>query len=210
MSLVKQFTTDPMYSCHFTNGYEEKDGSIYLELVTYRSYDDFANYVAAVPDLSQPLPPGLTARLGCMKIDPHQGKVTEMCHLSGPGVEFPTVADSKIGQKWQYSLFATGSSKNNHIVDDQFGAVARYDYNTQNMQVFEYGKNMYCSEPIMAGFNDGTEDGHIMSLVYDAANEKSEIWVHDSRTLEDEPICRLALPNVVPLGFHGKWQDKLF
>jgi len=143
-----------------------------------------------------------------MRINPTEGKLLEAKDILDIGAEFPCVADEKVGQKWRYTTFTTGGSQNLHASDKQVGAIARYDYQTQNLEMFEHGKDKYCSEPAMSSFKDDPENGHIFSVVYDAAAHSSEIWIQDSRNFEGEPICKLALPEVVPLGFHGKWQAK--
>jgi carotenoid cleavage dioxygenase-like enzyme len=42
--------------------------------------------------------------------------------------------------------------------------------------------------------------------VYDGNSDTSEVMVFDSNALDDEPVCRLGLPNVIPHSFHGKWK----
>jgi len=208
MSLVNKFSMDPFYSYHFSNGYEDRDGSLYIEYVRHNGFHDFDKWASAVPDLSRPLPNAPNSYLSWMKIDPKKGKLLDAEDLMDIDAEFPSVAEAKIGKKWRYSMFATGSSQNDHAVDKQIGAIGRYDYKTQNVQTIEFGKDKYISEPSLASSEEDPENGHILSLVYDAASHKSEIWVHDSKTFDEEPICKLALPEVIPLGFHGKWLPK--
>ncbi|MGK7938467.1 MAG: carotenoid oxygenase family protein, partial [Xenococcaceae cyanobacterium] len=35
----------------------------------------------------------------------------------------------------------------------------------------------------------------------------SEVRIYGSDRLEDEPLCRLGLPSVIPPGFHGTWKS---
>ncbi len=46
----------------------------------------------------------------------------------------------------------------------------------------------------------------MITVVFDGDRECSEVWVFDSDRLEQEPVCRLALPSIVPMGFHGTWR----
>lgn len=45
-------------------------------------------------------------------------------------------------------------------------------------------------------------------VVYDGKTNRSEAWIFDSERLDDEPVCKLSLPAVVPLGFHGTWKGE--
>jgi len=208
MSLVKKFNMDPFYSYHFNNGFEDKDGSLYIEYIRHDGFHEFDKWASAVPDLSKPLPKTPNSYLSWMRIDPKKGQLIEAEDLLDIGAEFPSFAESKMGQKWRYSMFATASSQNDHALDHHPGAIGRYDYQNNNVKIAEFGKDKYISEPVLASFDEDPENGHILTLVYDALYHQSEVWIHDSRVLEDEPICKLALPEVIPLGFHGKWLPK--
>jgi carotenoid cleavage dioxygenase-like enzyme len=208
MSLVKNFTMDPFFSYHFTNGYEEKDGNVYIEFVRHHSHEEFHDWASSLHHFDQPTPEEPNTSLAYMRINVQEGKLLETQDILDIGAEFPCVADAKVGKQWRYTTFTTGGSQNDHATDKQVGAIARYDQKTQKMQMFEHGKDKYCSEPAMASFKEDPENGHLFTVVYDAAAHSSELWIHDTRNFEDEPICKLALPEVVPLGFHGKWQAK--
>jgi len=207
LSLVKKFTTDPFYAYHYTNGYEEKDGTIYLELVKYDSYENVRKYHDAITHLDKPLPPEYAGRLSYMKIDPHKGKVIEMKDISDDCFEFPTVATEQVGKRWRYSLF-THNPKSLKFDDMQFNGIGRYDYVTQNLQTYSFGKDRYAAEPILVSSENSSEleKGHILTVVYDALQNQSELCIHESQNLENDPVCRLLLPKVIPLSFHGKWQ----
>ncbi len=61
-------------------------------------------------------------------------------------------------------------------------------------------------EPIYASDADNPAQGWILTVVYDGNTNTSEAWIYDSNRLAEEPVCRLGLPAVVPLGFHGTWK----
>ena len=44
-------------------------------------------------------------------------------------------------------------------------------------------------------------------MVYDGNIHQSQVWILASDRLDGEPLCRLALPSVIPPGFHGTWQS---
>ncbi len=47
----------------------------------------------------------------------------------------------------------------------------------------------------------------LLALWEGGDRECSEVWVFDSDRLDSEPVCRLALPSIVPMGFHGTWRS---
>ena len=49
------------------------------------------------------------------------------------------------------------------------------------------------------------DDGWLVTFIYDRAKKASEFVVFDARTMSDEPVAVVALPQRVPYGFHGTW-----
>jgi carotenoid cleavage dioxygenase-like enzyme len=68
------------------------------------------------------------------------------------------------------------------------------------------GEHRYPSEALYAADAIAPERTWVLSLVYDGNTDTSEVWIFDADRLEDEPICRLGLPEKIPLGFHGTWK----
>ncbi len=86
-----------------------------------------------------------------------------------------------------------------------FGAIARFDSQTQGLAFAECGENRYPTEPIYVPNPENLERGWIVTVVYDGNTNSSEVWIFGDR-LTEAPICRLGLPSVVPMGFHGTWK----
>ncbi len=49
------------------------------------------------------------------------------------------------------------------------------------------------------------DDGYLVSYVHDEREGHSEVVVLDAADMSAPPVCRLALPRRVPLGFHATW-----
>jgi carotenoid cleavage dioxygenase-like enzyme len=88
-----------------------------------------------------------------------------------------------------------------------YSAIARFDCQTQTLIEADLGKNRYPSEPIHAPDALNPEQGWILTIVYDGNSDQSEVWIYDSYALDQEPVCRLQLPQVIPLSFHGRWKS---
>lgn len=87
-----------------------------------------------------------------------------------------------------------------------FGAIARFEHQTDTLTIADLGENRYPSEPIHAPDAINPEQGWVLTIVDDGNWETSEVWVFDSNILEGEPVCRFGLPGVIPRSFHGKWK----
>ena len=51
----------------------------------------------------------------------------------------------------------------------------------------------------------GEDDGWLLSIVYDAASDSSDLVILDAQDFTAAPVARVHLPQRVPFGFHGNW-----
>ena len=75
------------------------------------------------------------------------------------------------------------------------------------MVLADMGANCYPSEPILVPSKDHPEKGWLLTVVYDGNNDSSEVRIYKSDRLFEPPVCRLALPSVIPHSFHGTWKQ---
>lgn len=209
LSLVTKFTTEPFYSFHFVNGYEEKDGNIYVEFAKFENFTDIWAYVREFPLGNQGVcaKTAMKPRLTSMRIDPKQGKMIEMKNVGDEHLaEFPTVADSLVGKNWRYSLYATSPpQKKNLEVGETFQTIGRLDRKNDKLQKFYCGPHCYINEPLLVSSKEDPEEGYILNLIFDSQKEASELWIHNTKSFEGEPICKIGLPEIIPFGFHGRY-----
>ena len=119
--------------------------------------------------------------------------------------EFPVVSPSEVGQLSRYTYLSV-QREGVDISQEMFGAIARFDSHTGSLTCADFGENRYPSEPIYAPDILNPDRGWILTLVYDGNSDSSEVWIFDSEGIAGEPVCTLALPSVVPMGFHGTWK----
>ena len=51
----------------------------------------------------------------------------------------------------------------------------------------------------------GEDEGWVLSVVYDAGRDSSDVIIIDATSFESEPVATVHLPRRVPFGFHGSW-----
>ena len=50
------------------------------------------------------------------------------------------------------------------------------------------------------------DEGWVLSVVYDPADDRSELVILDATSFGGKPVATIALPQRVPFGFHGIWE----
>jgi len=202
LTIVSRFETDPWFQWHFGNGCELNDGSLVLDIVRY---EDFQTNQRLKEMITGEIQTGVSATFWQLRFDPKLGKVIAMEQILDRSCEFPVVNPQEVGKPSRYTYLnlhhRTADSRRDH-----FGAIARFDHQTGTLNEADLGENRYPMEPIYAPDADNPAQGWILTVVFDGNTNTSEAWVYDSERLDDEPVCRLALPTVVPLGFHGTWK----
>ena len=49
------------------------------------------------------------------------------------------------------------------------------------------------------------DDGYLVTFVVEEVSGRSECYLLDAQRLADGPVCRLAVPQRVPTGYHTWW-----
>lgn len=97
---------------------------------------------------------------------------------------------------------------NPHVeMDGWFRGVGRFDFQTGQMRVFDFGAGHATHEPLFVPRPGGAEedDGWLLVYVHNAAREATDVQVLSARAVEDGPIATLHLPVHAGLTFHGTW-----
>jgi carotenoid cleavage dioxygenase len=126
--------------------------------------------------------------------------------LDERGMDFPRVADARVGLKNRYGFtveFGAGADGAPGLagllkLDLARGTSARHDFGA--------GRNP--GEPVFvpaAGADPDSDEGFVMTYVHDEGSGRSEFVVLDASSFEAKPLARVPLPQRVPYGFHGSW-----
>ncbi len=202
LSLVSRIETEPWFQWHFSNGYVDDSNSIVVDFVRF---PDFTTNQRLKQVATGETNIAAEGRFWQVRINPETGKVTASEQLLDRACEFPIVPPSQVGRNSRYSYLSM-HRKGADIGRELYGAIARFDHHTQTLIEADLGGDRYPTEPIYAPDAENSEQGWILTVVYDGNSDSSEVWVFDSNALDSEPVCKLGLPSIIPPGFHGTWR----
>jgi len=126
--------------------------------------------------------------------------------LDERGMEFPRIADARVGQKNRYGYtvqFAPASDGS-----PSFAGHMKFDFRSGKAESHDYGAQCVAGEPVFAaapGADSDSDEGFVLSYLHDEKNGKSELVVLDASRFQSAPVARVKLPQRVPYGFHGSW-----
>jgi len=187
---VVWYEIDPCYVFHPVNSYEDGN-KIVLDVCRFEKL----SMGLADGDGSPPL-------LHRWIIDQETGKVSEE-PLDDRPTDFPRVHDRVVGLKHRYGYVAgLGAGP------ETLGASLRkHDFDSGSCVTHELGNGCQAGEPVFAESPGaaGEDEGWILSFVYDAARDASDLVIIDATNFDAPPVARIHMPTRVPFGFHGSW-----
>ncbi|MBB4682832.1 carotenoid oxygenase family protein [Amycolatopsis jiangsuensis] len=182
---VRWVNVNPCYVFHTLNAYDTSDGRIVAHVVRY-------DYVFR-PGHREP-----DGQLWRWTIDPAAGTVTED-RLDERDGEFPRIDDRLAGLDARFGhLTAAGT--------DGRRSLRRYDLHTGTASEHLFAPGQVPGEAVFVPA-DSTPGGAgwLLSYVYDAAEDRSDLVVLDAQDVAADPVATVHLPARVPAGFHGNW-----
>ncbi|MGB7440634.1 MAG: carotenoid oxygenase family protein [Coleofasciculaceae cyanobacterium] len=203
LSLVSRSETEAWFQWHFANGYLDRDGSIVVDFVRYRDFQTNQYLKEVATGQTQTKAKG---KLWRSHLHPQTGKLTKLQELLDKGCDFPVVPQQMVGQASPYTYLSLHRDDVD-ISQEVFGTIGRFEHQTDTLLMADLGENCYPSEPIYVQDLSNPLQGWVITVVYDGNTDRSEVVIFDSEGLDQEPVCRLALPSVIPFGFHGTWKS---
>ena len=85
--------------------------------------------------------------------------------------------------------------------------MVKYDLQRDESTRYEPGDGRASGEPVFVRAADGSgeDEGWILSVVYDASRDASDLVILDATSFAGPPVATVHLPARVPFGFHGSW-----
>jgi carotenoid cleavage dioxygenase-like enzyme len=184
---VTWLEVEPCYVFHPMNAYD-LGGTVVVDLVRYDRMFDTSRLG---PDECPPT-------LERWTLDPVAGKVTTET-LDDRSQEFPRVDERVVGRRHRYG-YATSFLEND-------GALLKHDLENRTSEARRLHTGGGDAEAVFvpAGPDAAEDDGWLLSLVYDAERDASELLVLNAADFTGDPQAVVSLPQRVPFGFHGNW-----
>lgn len=86
-------------------------------------------------------------------------------------------------------------------------ALVRHDFLHGRSERWDPGRGRWPGEPLVVKADGARaeDEGWVLSLVYDARRDASDLVVIDASRFGENPEAVIHLPARVPFGFHGSW-----
>jgi carotenoid cleavage dioxygenase len=192
---VRWFPVEPCYVFHTLNAYDEGDTVVLDACRNSEVWRKAGDLQTGTGKLT----------LHRFRFDLASGAVKEET-LDDRPMEFPRVADGVVGRKHRFGFslcLAPGPS-----ATPAFAGILKTDLATGKSELHDCGPGRSSGEAVFVparGADPDSDEGYLLSYVFDAATERSALWVLDASNLAKPPLARVVLPQRVPNGFHGSW-----
>lgn len=192
---VRWFEVEPCYIFHTMNAHEENGAVVVDACRSSEMWREAGDMQGG----------GGRQTLHRFRLDLASGAVREET-LDERGMEFPRIADARVGQKNRYGYtvqFAPASDGS-----PSFAGHLKFDFQSGKAESHNYGAQCVAGEPVFApapGADSDSDEGFVLSYLHDEKSGKSELVVLDASRFESAPVARVKLPQRVPYGFHGSW-----
>jgi carotenoid cleavage dioxygenase-like enzyme len=188
---VRWIGVDPCYVYHPANAWNDGD-RVVVDVPKYgRAFDE---------DLSGPADTNSTYER--WTIDPSGGKVvTEM--LDDRSQEFPRINEAIRGRRHRYAY----TTRTEAVTAFELNGLIKHDHDRGTNETHSFGSEGHASEAVFVAAPDATneDDGWVLSIVYDATRDGSDLFILDATDFAGPPVAKVRLPQRVPFGFHGSW-----
>ncbi|MEM1113962.1 MAG: carotenoid oxygenase family protein [Pseudomonadota bacterium] len=192
------FETEPFFSWHFCNGFEE-GGKIVIDYIWINSIPFTQAQGTGVE--KQP------RRMYRMTLDPATGQVTNE-QFSDLFAEFSRVDERRMGKPYRYGFAA--STDRSWGDAHGYNGTGRFDFDTGETQFWAYGDDANAGEPVHVPNPDSEreEDGWLMCYVTNPG-EGAFLSIMSAGDFSNGPIAKVHIPARVPNGFHANWMQSL-
>jgi all-trans-8'-apo-beta-carotenal 15,15'-oxygenase len=191
--------TEPFFQFHFANGFEQ-DGAIVLDVARYRDYSTIGQ---ALRDYwKSDWPAQGMATLTRLRIDLASGKVDSRPYTAGSANEFPRIDPRRTGKPYRYAYIACNPADRTIGLQQQ---LARVDVESGAVAVHDFGPHGYVGEPLFVPTGEGEDDGVVLTMIFDAARQRTAIVGLDARDVAARPLFTARLRHHVPYALHGSF-----
>lgn len=201
---IQRFETEPWFQWHIAHSYVEADGEIVINFVRYPDWSTNRWLAEVVTGHPRTVTQGL---LWQIRLDPQHPKLLGNQELMPLYCDFPQVAANTIGQK-SPDIYVCSHSCPEPSPAEMFDSLAHFNLQTGTMELTPLNSGQYPMEPILADDRLNPEQTWLLTVVFDGHQNQSTLQIFDADHLATGPVAVLALPQVIPFGFHGTWRSQ--
>lgn len=209
---IRWFNFTPCYIYHVVNAWEEKDtqgcewvvmvGCRYMPSTEANGQIDAPRTARNVAELV------MNARLWEWKMNLTTGDTEERVLNGKHNAEFPSINARKTGRKTRFGYLVDHSE----TTTLQWSGVRKFDLQTgADLGGWsDDAQHSWYSEPWFAEADNAKneDDGYVVAFQWNDAVKLQTLDIFDARDLAQGPVCQVALPQRLPVGFHACWIEK--
>ncbi|MBD2100684.1 carotenoid oxygenase family protein [Leptolyngbya sp. FACHB-261] len=202
-SAIRTLEMDPCFVFHHVNAFQEGQ-TVVIDSIAYEDFPSVepGSNFREIDFNSVPV-----SQLWRFRLDLAQGTVQREL-LTPRACEFPTVHPDYVGQPYRHLYIGAAHQPEGNA---PLQAILKLDLETGEQQLWSAAPRGFMGEPVFVPFPDGQgeEDGWLLSLVYDAAHQRSDLVILDARDVAAGPVARLHLKHIIPYGLHGSFTEQV-
>ncbi len=186
---------------HGANAYLGSGGELICDWAAYADPFHFLGKDAEFAQLMQgrEVVTGARAHLRRTVLDPAKGTLSEEVLMDEGHVEFPGVDRNVWGQQ-HAAIYSSYNPRGTAL----WNGVMRLDTKSGKTDVFDFGADHICGEPLFAP-RPGGKEGWILAEVSNAQTSRAFLAIFDAARLADGPVAQVQLEHHLPIRFHGHW-----
>lgn len=203
-SPAQHLTAPAGFVFHHANAFEQ-GGNVLVDSIVYQAFptlDEGMGYEDV--DFSQ-VPEG---QLWRFTLDLTRATV-EATNLIPRCCEFPALNPQHVGHPYRYLYIGAAHQPQGNA---PLQALLKRDLATGEEQIWSEAPRGFMGEPIFVPHPHGTDEdeGWVLSLIYNAARQCSDLIILDAQAIAAGPIARLQLSHHIPYGLHGSFTPHYF
>jgi carotenoid cleavage dioxygenase-like enzyme len=205
-AVVSRGKTEPWFQWRFGQSYLELGNTVVINLIRYPDFQ--------INQFLKEVSHGETktfakGTLWQIRLDPQTGQILTNQPLLQRSCEFPAFAPQEESQPQPYTYLSAHRSERD-LPQELFNTIARFDHQTGELIEAQFETGVYPGSPVYVSDGKNAAKGWILVEVFNGIKDSSELWLFDAINWDRKPICKIALPSLVPLSFKGIWtSDKL-
>ena len=200
---MQQLEIDSGFIFHHANAFERGD-EIIVDSVSYQDFpalDHELDYNNVRFDI---VPPGQLWRYTLNL----KTKTTERRLIDSRTVDFPYIHPNYVTRqhRWIY-IGAVHEPEGNAPLQ----AILKIDPESGEQQIWSAAPKGFVGEPVFVPRPNASQedDGWVLTIVYDAESDRSDVVILDAKNLDSGPLARLHLKHHLPYGLHGSFTNEV-